>query len=269
VADASVVAGAVGSAQGTGDTLPGCGHLLTWRRPRSGRGDLEIGGITPLTTIDFPGRLAAVVFCQGCPWRCRYCQNTHLLPSRAERPVAWEDVAAFLDRRRGLLDGVVFSGGEPTAQAALPEALREVRAMGFATGLHTAGAYPERLAAVLPLLAWVGVDIKAPRSAYGTITCSGPVSGDRAWESLGVVLASGVACEVRTTVHPDLLDPGGLLALAEDLACAGVRDYVLQECVTGRCLDPSLTLAVGQRALPMDVIERIAPLFPRFAVRRP
>lgn len=103
---------------------------------------LEIGGLTPLTTIDFPGRLAAVVFCQGCPWRCGYCQNAHLIPPSAEKRVPWADVLAFLERRRGLLEGVVFSGGEPTLQAGLPEALRQVRDLGFATGLHTAGPSP-------------------------------------------------------------------------------------------------------------------------------
>ncbi len=123
---------------------------------------MRIGGITPLTTIDFPGRLAAVVYCQGCPWRCSYCHNPELLDATAPAAVPWPQVLAFLQSRRGLLDGVVFSGGEPTLQAALPAALAEVRAMGFATGLHTGGMYPERLAAVLPLLDWVGLDVKGP-----------------------------------------------------------------------------------------------------------
>jgi pyruvate formate lyase activating enzyme len=226
---------------------------------------LEIGGFTPLTTIDFPGRLAAVVFCQGCPWRCRYCQNTHLIPPSATEPVPWEDVIRFLERRQGLLDGVVFSGGEPTLQVGLADALRQVRALGLATGLHTAGPYPDRLAAVLPLLDWIGIDIKATASGYAALTGGGEVSGARAWESLRRVVASGVAFEVRTTVHPELLAADDLLSLSHELAAAGVADYVLQECVDGRCLDPTLS---RPSRIPEAVSEALSRLFPRFSVRR-
>ena len=123
---------------------------------------LLIGGLLPFTTIDYPGCLAAVLFCQGCPWRCRYCHNRHLLPQKGGSALPWQDVLALLERRQGLLDALVFSGGEATLQAALPEAMRRVRAMGFKVGLHTAGPYPERLRECLPLLDWVGMDLKAP-----------------------------------------------------------------------------------------------------------
>ena len=131
---------------------------------------LRIGGITPLTTTDFPGRLAAVLYCQGCPWRCSYCHNPELLDATTPAEMDWPQVLAFLRKRQGLLDGVVFSGGEPTLQAGLPQALEQVRALGFATALHTGGMYPERLAAVLPLLDWVGLDIKGPEHRYADIT---------------------------------------------------------------------------------------------------
>ena len=85
---------------------------------------LRVGGLTPLSTSDWPGMLAAVVFCQGCPWRCGYCHNPGLIPARGDNEIPWEDVLAFLRRRQGLLDGVVFSGGEPTAQAGLLDAMR-------------------------------------------------------------------------------------------------------------------------------------------------
>ena len=93
---------------------------------------LRIGGITPLTTIDFPGRLAAVLYGQGCPWRCGYCHNPELLDATTPAAVPWPEVLAFLKSRQGLLDGVVFSGGEPTLQAALPAALAEVRPRNLA-----------------------------------------------------------------------------------------------------------------------------------------
>ena len=88
---------------------------------------IRIGGMTPLTSIDFPGHLAAVLYLQGCPWRCGYCHNPELIPARSEVRIGWEEVLAFLQRRRGLLDGVVFSGGEPTSQAELLEAIASVQ----------------------------------------------------------------------------------------------------------------------------------------------
>ena len=192
---------------------------------------LRIGGLTPLTTIDFPGRLAAVVFCQGCPWRCGYCHNTALLDAGEPAALSWAAVEQLLRRRRGLLDGVVFSGGEPTLQAALPDALARVRELGFATGLHTAGMYPERLAALLPLLDWVGLDIKGPLHRYDAITAT-PGSGARAWASLRHLLASGVAHECRTTWHAGLFGEDELLQLGRTLAAQGVRQWAVQACRT-------------------------------------
>ena len=213
---------------------PGSHHLLrrtlgTVRAAATTPQPLRVGGLTPLTSIDFPGRLAAVLYCQGCPWRCGYCHNPELLDATAPAAMSWPQVLAFLDKRRGLLDGVVFSGGEPTLQSALPAALVDVRAMGFETALHTGGMYPERLSAALPLLDWVGLDIKAPLHRYDAITRT-PGSGVKAGESLRRVLASGVAYECRTTWHAGLFGVDELFALAESLAAQGVAHWALQEC---------------------------------------
>jgi pyruvate formate lyase activating enzyme len=222
--------------------------------------------MTPLSATDYPGALAAVVFCQGCPWRCGYCHNPHLLPASVTHALDWDDVVAFLERRRGLLDAVVFSGGEPLAQANLRGAMRQVRAMGYKVGLHTGGAYPDRLDAVLPLVDWIGFDVKASFSGYGTIT-GAPGSGEQAEASLGRILASGVECEVRTTVHPQLLAPGALLPLATSLAARGVRRYVLQAFRSTGCADRELTGAAAGEAIPPGVAAAIAPLFSSFEVR--
>ncbi len=172
--------------------------------------DLRIGGLARLSTSDWPGELVAAIFCQGCPWDCPYCHNPHLLPATGEPAMDWAEVLAFLERRRGLLDGVVFSGGEPTLQPALPAAIQAVRAMGFRIGLHTAGAFPDRLAGLLPLVDWVGLDVKAPFDDYERIT-GVPGSGEQALASLQHLLESGVAYEVRTTAHPDLLNRNDIL----------------------------------------------------------
>jgi pyruvate formate lyase activating enzyme len=200
---------------------------------------LRVGGLTALTTVDYPGELAAVIFCQGCPWRCRYCHNAHLLSSAAAGLIPWGEVRRFLEGRRGLLDAVVFSGGEPTLQPALTAAMTEVRSLGFKVGLHTSGAYPARLPGLLPLLDWVGLDIKALPEDYPAITRA-PGSGARAWESLGLLLAAGVALQVRTTVLPGQDSPAHLAPLKARLAALGVTDHRVQTCRTERMLDATL-----------------------------
>jgi pyruvate formate lyase activating enzyme len=200
---------------------------------------LRIGGLARLSTCDWPGELVATVFCQGCPWSCGYCHNPHLIPPKGQSEIAWPDVLAFLDSRRDLLDGVVFSGGEPTLQPELPDAMRAVRELGFRIGLHTAGPYPARLTAVLPLVDWIGFDIKAAFDDYARITGVNG-SGVKARASLLRVLESGIACDFRTTVHDALLDRSDLARLASELAALGVREHRLQSFRAAGCTNEVL-----------------------------
>ncbi|MBI2313896.1 MAG: anaerobic ribonucleoside-triphosphate reductase activating protein [Betaproteobacteria bacterium] len=228
---------------------------------------LAIGGITPLSTTDYPGRLAAVVFCQGCAWHCRYCHNTHLIPRRVENVLRWSAARGFLERRRGLLDAVVFSGGEPTLQARLPDALADARAMGFKVGLHTAGSYPVKLAAALPLVDWVGMDVKAPFDCYDRVT-QARGSGRRARESAELLIGSGVDHEFRTTVHPALLGAEDLLGLADSLAALGATRFVLQEFRPTGCRDTEL-LDSTERFTPGEgLLAALGSRFADFTVRR-
>ena len=227
---------------------------------------IRVGGLTPLSTTDWPGMLSAVVFCQGCSWRCGYCHNPDLIPSHGGHEMAWEEVLDFLHRRRGLLDGVVFSGGEPTLQKALLIAMREVRALGFKVGLHTSGMYPGRLAALLPLVDWVGLDVKAPFADYPETTGAAG-SGGRVQVSLEHILASGVAYEVRTTVHPELLSDAAVLEMGRDLAKRGVRNYALQAFRSQGCNDEHLCQH-ATRQIPLHEIGKdLVGLFERFSVR--
>ncbi|MCE8439444.1 anaerobic ribonucleoside-triphosphate reductase activating protein [Rhodovulum sulfidophilum] len=200
--------------------------------------ELAISGLVRHSSVDWPGELVATVFCQGCPWACRYCHNTELLAAGPGR-IGWDTVLAFLDRRRGLLDGLVISGGEPLLQRGLPEALAELRAMGFRTGLHTGGAYPARFARVLPLLDWIGFDVKAPFDAYDRIT-GAPGSGAKARESLGLLRDSGVDADLRCTVHPALLSPADLARMDDDLAALGLPPARRQPFRAEGCTDPAL-----------------------------
>jgi pyruvate formate lyase activating enzyme len=192
---------------------------------------ISVGGLVPFTTVDFPGRLAAVVFCQGCPWRCGYCHNKHLL-GFSEGTIAWHEVTGFLEKRRNLLEAVVFSGGEPLAQPALAGAMREVRALGFMVGLHTAGMSPARLEKVLPLLDWVGLDVKAPAARYREIT--GADAAAAVYRSLAALQAAGVPHQVRTTVDARQLADSDLDAMRTQLAAAGVAQWELQHCRSDR-----------------------------------
>ena len=187
---------------------------------------LNIGGLTRCTTIDYPGELAAVIFCQGCPWRCGYCHNTHLMPRQSDTPIKWKEVIGFLESRRGLLDAVVFSGGEPTMQADLYGAMLAVKKLGFKIDLHTAGAYPEVLDKVLPLTEWVGVDLKAPFEEYERIT-GVPGSGEAARKSAELVRRSGVPHQFRTTLDPCLRQNGRIEAMQQMVAAWG-EELVLQ-----------------------------------------
>lgn len=188
---------------------------------------LKVGGLTRCTIIDYPGELAAVLFCQGCPWRCGYCHNRHLMPEQTDTPVSWEEITGFLERRRGLLDAVVFSGGEPTMQPGLAPAVSTVKRMGFLIGLHTAGAFPEVLEQVLPLTDWVGMDIKAPFQEYAMITGI-PGSGDAARMSAELVRHSGVRHQFRTTRDPFLQQEGRFESMQQMAATWG-EELILQE----------------------------------------
>lgn len=230
-------------------------------------GGLRVGGFVPFSGNDYPGKLAAVVFCQGCPWRCGYCQNPHLIPAQGQALQGWDDILGWLDTRRGLLDAVVFSGGEPTAQAELRPAIEAVRERGFAVGLHTGGAYPRRIAELAGLVDWVGLDVKAPVGNYGNVT-GVAASGAAAFASLDLLQRAGVPFEVRTTVHFDLTAPDELLELARQLASRGVRSWVLQMFRPTGCASTALVAAApaGTR-MPPGLLTELAVHVPDVVVR--
>lgn len=229
---------------------------------------LKVGGVTPFTATDYPGKLAAVVFVQGCPWRCGYCHNPHLQPRTSDSPLHWARIVALLERRVGLIDAVVFSGGEPTIDPALAGAIADVRALGFGVGLHSGGIYPKRLAQILPLVDWIGLDIKAPfDQRYDRVTGFAG-SAAQALESAQAVIDSKISCEFRTTIHPSLLSEDDILELATELAAMGVTNYVLQLFRAQGCGSDALNNVSVAGYPGGELIERVAALFPRFTLRR-
>jgi pyruvate formate lyase activating enzyme len=188
---------------------------------------LFVGGVVSLTTLDYPGYLSTVVFLQGCPWRCVYCHNSHLQSILPTESLPWEDILNLLEIRRGFVEAVVFSGGEPLMQDRLLNAIGDVKAMGFRIGLHTSGAFPDKLARILPSVDWVGFDVKYSFSNYQKIT-NIKDSGALTLESLNILIASGVDFEVRMTIYEGM-EVSEVVKALKEVSALGVKTVVLQK----------------------------------------
>ncbi len=166
---------------------------------------MNIAGLVRSSTVDFPGQIAAVVFVAGCNLDCFYCHNRSLLTPAAPL-LAEAEVRLFLEKRRGLLDGLVFSGGEPTLQPDLPVWIRLVRDLGFQVKLDTNGSRPAVLRQLLAdgLLDYVAIDGKAPWSRYPEISRCQTSDVESIRQSMQLLDDSDVAWEIRTTVIPQL-----------------------------------------------------------------
>ena len=167
---------------------------------------MKIGGLQPVTASDFPGRMAAIVFTQGCNFHCPFCHNGSLLPMDADARIAEHDVWSFLQKRQKLLDGVVISGGEPSLQSDLAGFCRQVKDMGFAVKLDTNGSRPGVIKALLDgnYVAFIAMDIKAPLSRLPELT--GTAShAPQIRLSISLIAASGVDHLFRTTDVKPLL----------------------------------------------------------------
>jgi len=193
-----------------------------------------VGGAQLFSTVDWPDHITATIFVKGCPWRCPYCHNTHLLSSKpSSDDVSWLTVTEELRKRSSFLDAVVFSGGEPLASPLLVSMMQEVKDMDYLVGLHTNGANPAKLSELLHLKSclvdWVGLDIKAPLSRYDEITRT-KGSGTTVHDSLEVLKGSNTDYELRTTLYPEVFDKEAFLILGEELLALGEKKWVLQKC---------------------------------------
>lgn len=191
---------------------------------------IQIGGIEKFSIVDFPNKMAAVIFMQGCPWRCPFCHNAHLQDVSAKTNIAWYKFVDFLKQRKGVLDAVVFSGGEPLVQKGLKEAIKEVRGLGYQIGLHTGGYLPSYFKEILSEVDWVGFDVKAPleEKKYKEIT-GGIADIEKVKESLDILCRSGKHFECRTTCDPRFLSVDDIYDIADSLKAMGVKEYYLQK----------------------------------------
>ena len=191
---------------------------------------MEITGVQKTTLLDYPGYVACTVFLSGCNLRCPFCHNASLvLPEAMEKPEMSEDsFLSFLEKRRGKLDGVCITGGEPTLYPDLPDLLRKIRNLGFRTKLDTNGSHPRVLRALLEegLLDYVAMDIKNSPARYAQ-TCGGVDCLAAVWESASLLLHGAVDYEFRTTVAHPLHTLEDFTAIGAWLQ--GAKRYYLQQ----------------------------------------
>lgn len=202
---------------------------------------MKISAIQKLTLLDFPGHVACTVFTAGCDLRCHCCHNSEFVLPEKIRRIASDFIPeaaffTFLKTRRGLLDGVCVTGGEPAVQPDLPEFLRQIKAAGFLVKLDTNGNHPRVLQQLFEakLVDYVAMDVKASPARYHEFT--GKAAGDNVTASRDLIMASGIDYEFRTTLVRQFHDADEFGKVLEFVK--GARRYTLQNFQTrGGCLN--------------------------------
>ena len=189
-----------------------------------------IGGIQKFSLIDYPEKISAVIFTQGCNFRCSYCHNSQLLPFAEDFLIEESSVLSFLKSRTGKLDAVVISGGEPCLQKDLPELIQKIKGLGFAVKLDTNGSYPEVLQGLINdnLLDYIAMDIKSPFYKYESII-KYKINPDNILKSIDIIKNSGVNYEFRTTVLKTQLAENDFIEIGKLID--GAKKYYLQKYV--------------------------------------
>ena len=189
---------------------------------------MQIHGLQKMTLLDFPGRVACTVFLGGCDMRCPFCHNAELIDGAAKPVMDDLELIAFLEKRKGLLEGVAFTGGEPTLRSDLIDLFRKIKALGYPIKLDTNGLHPDRLKAILDegLVEYVAMDIKNSPEKYAKTAGLATVDLDAIQTSIDLIRNAGIDYEFRTTVVDEL-------HTAEDFASIGrwiegAKSYFLQ-----------------------------------------
>ncbi|MGZ6235780.1 MAG: anaerobic ribonucleoside-triphosphate reductase activating protein [Syntrophales bacterium] len=196
-----------------------------------------IGGLQKVSLIEYPGKISAIAFTQGCNFRCPYCHNPELVdPDLYRECLSEEGVLSFLQKRKGKLDALTITGGEPTIQVDLLDFIKCVKNIGYLIKLDTNGSCPEVLERLIGgrLVDYIAMDIKGPLHKYRTVTRS-KIDEDKIRQSIEIIMKSGMPYEFRTTVPKRLLDVDDLLEMGMLLKNAGC--YILQQFIPTRTLD--------------------------------
>jgi len=198
---------------------------------------MKIGGLQRVSLIDYPGMICAIIFLQGCNFKCSYCHNPELVdPGLFRTCIRENDVMEFLDARKGKLDAVSITGGEPTIQEKLPAFIKQIKKMGFAVKLDTNGSRPHiiKVLTAEKLLDYIAMDIKAPLDKYQNIA-NAHIDPESIKESIQLIMQAKIPCEFRTTVVESQLDEDDIMKIANMIS--GASKYVLQKFMPTKTLD--------------------------------
>ena len=198
-----------------------------------------IGGVQKSSLIDFPHKIAAIVFTQGCNFRCGYCHNAELIGFSLKSKFGYNEFFEFLETRKGKLDGVVITGGEPTLQSSLRDFIIRIKSMGFEVKLDTNGTNPEVLERLINenLLDYIAMDIKAPFEKYYEIA-GVEVNIENIKKSVELIMNTGVDYEFRTTVIKSQLSFEDFEKIGEQIR--GAEKYYLQKFEPSKIYDKTL-----------------------------
>lgn len=188
---------------------------------------MKIKGLNKLTLLDFPGRMACVVFLPSCNFRCPFCHNASLVTAPSTQPdISEEEFFAFLEKRKGILEGVCITGGEPTLYPDLGAFIDRIKSLGFLVKLDTNGYNPDELSNLLSKVDYVAMDIKNSPSKYAETVGVKNFDFDKIKRSVEILESSGVEHEFRMTVAPELQEESDFYAVQEWLK--GVKKFYLQ-----------------------------------------
>lgn len=205
--------------------------------------NVPIGGIQKLSTVDFPGHIAAALFTVGCNMRCGYCHNPELvLPERLAPSIPVDQIMVFLKSRIGRLDGVVVSGGEPTIHSDLPLLCRQIKQLGFEVKLDTNGTNPDMVRQMIDeqTIDYVAMDVKGPLEKYVEISAR-PIDLEAILETVELLINSGVDHEFRTTVVAEQLTVNDFEAVGK--LVHGAKRFALQHFLPGTTVSPQFERA--------------------------
>ena len=189
---------------------------------------MKIHGLQKMTLLDFPGLVACTVFLGGCDLRCPFCHNAEILDMNAPAVMDDKEFLEFLETRRGKLDGVAVTGGEPTLRPDLPELLSEIKRLGFKVKLDTTGNHPDMLKRIVGegLVDYVAMDVKNSKERYAETVGLTGFDISRVDESISFLLRGDVEYEFRTTVIKQFHDRDSFIGIAEWIK--GAEKYFLQ-----------------------------------------
>lgn len=190
---------------------------------------MTIEGLQKLTLLDFPGKTACTVFLGGCNFRCPFCHNFDLAARPSAPLMGEEEFFAFLEQRKGLIDGVAITGGEPLMRRELPDFIRKIKALGYPVKLDTNGSFPDRLRALVEegLIDYVAMDVKNAPARYGETVGFQKLGLGPIEKSVEFLKSGAVDYEFRTTVVKELHRSEDMVAIAEWLQ--GAKRYFLQQ----------------------------------------